>query len=182
MSSEKPLDGTDSNKQSKDSTRKVGEFEKKNSDKSLKSNPFLHKSNVNNRQKAQQFQPAPVLSIDHSNRAGLLDKFTFQLKSKLDGCEIRAKLLETPCLKAAYIINNVECNAYVTNEKSKISCFLHSHCLSFECDDYFLTKSPTQSTYTNNTNPLNTQQNSMDASESSPSSFARRHDDYEVVR
>jgi hypothetical protein len=168
VTNEKTLDGTDSNKQSK-----VGEFEKKNSDKSLKSNPFLlHKSNVgNNRQKVPPFQPAPVLSIDHSNQAGLLDKFTFQLKSKLDGCEIRAKLLETPCLKAAYIINNVECNAYVTNEKSKISCFLHSHCLSFECDDDFLTKSPTQSTYTNNTNPLNTQQNSMDASESSSSSF-----------
>ena len=103
---------------------------------------------------------------------GVLDKFTFQLKSKLDGCEIRAKLLESPCLKAAYIINNVECNAFVTNEKSKVSCFLHSHCLSFECDDDFLTKSPTQSSYAaNSATPTTTQPSSMDASESSSASF-----------
>ena len=83
------------------------------------------------------------LSIEQPSKASLLDKFSFELKSKLDGCEIRAKLLESPCLKAAYMINNVECNALITNEMSKINCSLHSHCLSFECDDDFLTKSPT---------------------------------------
>ena len=72
------------------------------------------------------------VKLDQDN---LINKFTFQLKSKLDGFEIRAKLLENPCLKAAYLVNNIECNAVIKNEKSKIFCFLNSHCLSFQCDD-----------------------------------------------
>ena len=65
------------------------------------------------------------IKIEQENNA-LINKFTFQLKSKLDGCEIRAKLLESPCLKAAYLINNVECNAFIKNERSKISCLLNT--------------------------------------------------------
>ena len=62
-------------------------------------------------------------------------KFTFQLKAKFDGCEISAKLLETPCLKAAYSIKDINCQSYITNHNSKTQCVLNSHCLSFQCDD-----------------------------------------------
>ena len=74
-------------------------------------------------------------SSSSSASSRLATKFTFTLKSKLDGCEIRAKLLESPCLKAAYLINNVECTALVKHDSSKITCFMNSHCLSFQCDD-----------------------------------------------
>ena len=76
-----------------------------------------------------------VVQTSSSASSRLATKFTFTLKSKLDGCEIRAKLLESPCLKAAYLINNVECTALVKHDSSKITCFMNSHCLSFQCDD-----------------------------------------------
>ncbi len=85
---------------------------------------------INNKSKKRVQQHEVKLDQDN-----LINKFTFQLKSKLDGFEIRAKLLENPCLKAAYLVNNIECNAVIKNEKSKIFCFLNSHCLSFQCDD-----------------------------------------------
>jgi uncharacterized alkaline shock family protein YloU len=44
-------------------------------------------------------------------------------------------MLENPCLKAAYLIKNIELNALVTSECSNIACSMHSHCLSFQCDD-----------------------------------------------
>jgi len=75
--------------------------------------------------------------VNSQNKPGLFSKFSFQLKSKLVGCEIRAKLLENPCLKAAYSINDFECNSSITNEHSKITCVLNSHCLSFQIDDEF---------------------------------------------
>lgn len=65
--------------------------------------------------------------------------FKLKFKSKLDGCEIRAKLLETPCLKASYLIKNVEVNTLITEEASKVTFFLDTHCLSFQCDDEILT-------------------------------------------
>lgn len=73
--------------------------------------------------------------MNNETKKSLLNKFTFQLKSKFDGIEIRAKLLETPCLKAAYLIRDVELNATLSSERSKLNCNLNSHCLSFQCDD-----------------------------------------------
>lgn len=73
--------------------------------------------------------------MSNENKKSLLNKFVFQLKSKFDGVEIRAKLLENPCLKAAYLIRDVELNANLSNERSKLRCSLNSHCLSFQCDD-----------------------------------------------
>lgn len=75
------------------------------------------------------------LSLTNENKKSLFNRFVFQLKSKFDGIEIRAKLLETPCLKASYLIKDIECNANITNERSKLTCLLTSHCLSFQCDD-----------------------------------------------
>lgn len=72
---------------------------------------------------------------NNESKKSMLSKFEFHLKSKFDGIEIRAKLLETPCLKAAYLIRNVELNAKLSNERSELSCNLNSHCLSFQCDD-----------------------------------------------
>ena len=71
--------------------------------------------------------------------------FKLKFKSKLDGCEIRAKLLETPCLKASYLIKNVEVNTIITDEASKVTFFLDTHCLSFQCDDEILTTSTQKS-------------------------------------
>ena len=64
--------------------------------------------------------------------------FKVELKSKFDGFEIRAKLLETPCLKASYLIKNVEINTLITEDASKVTFFLDTHCLSFQCDDEIL--------------------------------------------
>ncbi len=66
--------------------------------------------------------------------------YTLDFKSKFDGCEVRAKLLETPCLKASYLIRNVEVNTLVTGEATKVTFFLDRHCLSFQCDDEVLTE------------------------------------------
>lgn len=69
------------------------------------------------------------------NTRSKLTEFIFDLKSKFDGCEIRAKLLEKPCLKASYQMSNIFINALVSNDRSSIECSLASHCLSFQCDD-----------------------------------------------
>ena len=79
--------------------------------------------------------------LNEQNKGGKLSKFVFELKSKMDGCEIRAKLLESPCLKAAYSINNVVCFAFIRNNSSRIECNLDSHCLSFQCDEEVLAPS-----------------------------------------
>lgn len=89
-------------------------------------------SSVNSKLSKAQRKRA-ISTID--TKKSLLNKFTIHFKSKFDGCEIRAKLLENPCLKAAYFIKNVECNAHITNDKSTLHCNLNSHCLSFQCDD-----------------------------------------------
>jgi hypothetical protein len=87
--------------------------------------------------------------VNSQNKPGLFSKFSFQLKSKLVGCEIRAKLLENPCLKAAYSINDFECNSLITNEHSKITCVLNSHCLSFQCDDELVSNANVDESTTN---------------------------------
>lgn len=75
------------------------------------------------------------MSLNAENKKGLLHKFKLNFKSKFDGLEVRAKLLETPCLKAAYLIQDVECTLTLSNEQSNFSGLLNKHSLSFQCDD-----------------------------------------------
>lgn len=75
------------------------------------------------------------ISLSAENKKGILHKFKLNFKSKFDGLEVRAKLLEKPCLKAAYLIQDVECTLSLSNEHSKFSCILNKHSLSFQCDD-----------------------------------------------
>jgi hypothetical protein len=71
------------------------------------------------------------------------NKFLINFKAKLDGCDIKAKLLERPSLKASYILNNIELNTIIgPNSKSKVTCVLHGHCLSFQYDDLQNTPTP----------------------------------------
>ncbi len=110
--------------QSNDNAEKLTDYKHKHKSKrqSMTKSSFLNRKN----------QDKYILM----NKNRRVNEFIFELKSKLDGCEIRAKLLENPCLKAAYLINNIECNAIVSNDCSKLSCSMDSHCLSFQCDDY----------------------------------------------
>jgi hypothetical protein len=104
-------------------------------------NKFKTNSSYNKPKHRGSMLKSSFLSKKDKTRKLNNNEFTFELKSKLDGCEIRAKLLENPCLKAAYLINNIELNALVTSECSKIACSMNSHCLSFQCDDIKTPKS-----------------------------------------
>jgi len=76
--------------------------------------------------------------------------YKLEFKSKLDGCEVRAKLLERPCLKASYLIKNVEVNTLITDEATKVTFFLDTHCLSFQCDDELLAQRSNSSSFKKN--------------------------------
>ena len=91
--------------------------------------PSIIKRNVSNgslRKNEMQQQQLPQQQ---------LNRFYFNLKSKFDGCDIRAKLLEKPSLKAAYTMNNIELIASLNAGKSKLTCILYEHYLSFESDN-----------------------------------------------
>jgi hypothetical protein len=102
-----------------------------------------------------------------------LNKFYFNLKSKFDGVDIRAKLLEKPCLKAAYIMNNIEIIASINGGKSKLTCILYEHCLSFETDNLAAATATTPSTG-NTTSSLSSSNNHLSHSLSHTSSLKQQ--------
>ncbi|CAF0826478.1 unnamed protein product [Brachionus calyciflorus] len=75
------------------------------------------------------------MSISSDSKKSFIHQLKLNFKSKFDGLEIRAKLLETPCLKAAYLVENVECTLSLTSKQSKFNCIINKHSLSFQCDD-----------------------------------------------
>lgn len=92
----------------------------------------LNRSRAENRASKKPPQASNFLT---SAKNAQQSKFTFQLKAKFDGCEISAKLLENPSLRAAYTIKGIYCQSYLTDHNSKTVCTLNSHYLSFQCDD-----------------------------------------------
>jgi hypothetical protein len=80
----------------------------------------------------------------NNNKPEQLQLFYFNLKSKFDGLDVRAKLLEKPSLKAAYIITNIEFIASLNAGKSKLNCKLDKHCLSFVSENLNSTSTPSQ--------------------------------------
>ena len=90
----------------------------------------------------QTFLNNKYVLVNKGMKPGKANKNVFKLefKSKMDGMEIRAKLLETPCLTASYMIKNVEINTIMTEDASKVAFFLDTHFLSFECDDELLSE------------------------------------------
>jgi len=73
-----------------------------------------------------------------SKARGGKSPFQLEFKAKMEGVEVRAKLLETPCLKASYMIRGVEVSMVVAEDAAKLAFFLRTHCLSFECEDALL--------------------------------------------
>jgi hypothetical protein len=76
--------------------------------------------------------------VSKESRGGGKSPFRLEFKARLEGVEVRAKLLETPCLKASYLIRSVEVSMVVAEEAAKLAFFLRTHCLSFECEDALL--------------------------------------------